>query len=153
MIVHIIVIGKTKDAHLRALENDFLTRLRHYTRTDRSVIRESKPPDRPGALRDEAGRILDNIQAGDFAVVLDSRGDELTSQELSGFLERHQLAGTKRMCFIIGGPEGLDEAVMDRADVVLSFSRFTLTHEMIRVLLLEQLYRAWTLLRGEKYHR
>jgi len=86
-------------------------------------------------------------------IVLDSRGEEFTSRQLSDFLQRHLLAGTKRMVFIIGGPEGLDEAVKGRADAVLSFSRFTFTHEMIRILLTEQLYRAWTLLRGEKYHK
>ena len=153
MILHIIVIGKTKDIRLRALEDDFLIRLQKYTRVDMSVIRESKPPGQPGALRDEAARIGKKIQAGDFVVALDSRGEELTSRELSGFLQKRLLAGAKRMVFAIGGPEGLDREVMDRADLVLSFSRFTLTHEMIRVLLLEQLYRAWTLLRGEKYHR
>jgi len=153
LIIRIIVIGKTKDSRLRALENDFLTRLRNYTRADLNVVRESKPPDKPGALRDEGVRILQKIQAGDFVVALDSRGEELTSRGLSGFLQKHLLSGTKRIVFIIGGPEGLGASVRGRADLVLSFSRFTLTHEMIRTLLLEQLYRAWTLLRGEKYHR
>lgn len=153
MIIHIIVIGKTKDARLRDLENDFLNRLQKYTRAGLSVIRESKSPDRPGALREEGTRILQTIQAGDFTVALDSRGEELTSRGLSGFLQKHLLTGTKRMVFVIGGPEGLDTSVTGRADLVLSFSRFTLTHEMIRVLLLEQLYRAWTMMRGEKYHR
>jgi len=153
LIIHIIVIGKTKDGHLQALENDFLNRLRKYTRVDLSVIRESKPPGRPGALEDEGARILQKIQAGDFAVALDSRGKELTSRGLSAFFHKHLLARTRKIIFVIGGPDGLDKAVIDRSNLVLSFSRFTLTHEMIRVLLLEQLYRAWTLLRGEKYHR
>jgi 23S rRNA (pseudouridine1915-N3)-methyltransferase len=118
-----------------------------------TVIRESKPPGRADALGDQAARIGQKIQAGDFVVALDSRGEEMTSRELSGFLQKRLLAGNKRMVFVIGGPEGLGNTVTDRADLVLSFSRFTLTHEMIRVLLLEQLYRAWTLLRGEKYHR
>ncbi len=86
-------------------------------------------------------------------IVLDSRGKEFTSRRLSDFLQRHLLIGTKRMVFIIGGPEGLAEAVKERADLLLSFSRFTFTHEMIRILLTEQLYRSWTLLRGEKYHK
>jgi 23S rRNA (pseudouridine1915-N3)-methyltransferase len=153
LIVRIIVTGKTRDVHLHALENDFLARLRHYTRVDLIVVREPKPADRAGARRDEGTRLLQKIQTGDFVVALDSRGKELTSRGLSAFLQKHLLAGTKRMAFIIGGPEGLDSSVTGRADLVLSFSRFTLTHEMIRPLLLEQLYRAWTLLRGERYHR
>jgi len=153
LIVHLIVIGKTKNGHLGALEKDFTARLRNYTRVDLSIIREARPPDRPDALRDEGIRILKKIQAGDFVVALDSRGEELTSRALSDFLQKRLLAGTKRTVFIIGGPKGLDDSVKGRADLVLSFSRFTLTHEMIRTLLLEQLYRAWTLLRGEKYHR
>jgi 23S rRNA (pseudouridine1915-N3)-methyltransferase len=153
LIIHIIVIGKTKDSHLRALQKKFLDRLRKYTRIDLIAIREIKPPGDPRALREEGKRILSRLQGGDFTVVLDSRGEELTSRGLSAFLQKHLLAGTKRMVFIIGGPEGLDEAVKGRADLVLSFSRLTFTHEMIRVLLLEQLYRSWTLLRGKQYHR
>jgi 23S rRNA (pseudouridine1915-N3)-methyltransferase len=152
LTLHIIVIGKTKDNHLRSLEKVFLQRLRRYTRVELTALREVKPPDRPGAREAESRDILRRLHGGDFVVVLDSRGEEMTSRGLSDFLERHHLAATKRMVFIIGGPEGLDPTVKDRADLVLSFSRFTLTHELIRVLLLEQLYRAWTLLRGGKYH-
>jgi 23S rRNA (pseudouridine1915-N3)-methyltransferase len=153
LIIHIIVIGKTKDARLRDLQRTYLDRLRKYTRTDFLTLREGKPSYRPDILRAEGERILRRLHSGDFVVVLDSRGKEFSSQRLSDFLQHHMVAGTKRVVFVVGGPQGLDMIVKERADLRLSFSRFTFTHEMIRVLLLEQLYRAWTLIRGEKYHK
>jgi 23S rRNA (pseudouridine1915-N3)-methyltransferase len=153
VIITIIVIGKTKENALASLQRSYLERLRNYTRVGLSVLRGINPSTGSRALPVEGERILEQLQRSDFVVALDSRGREYTSKGFSSFLHRHLVGGTKRMVFVAGGPYGLDASVVDRADLVLSFSRFTFTHEMIRVLLLEQLYRAWTLLRGEKYHK
>lgn len=156
MSIKIVVVGKTKLAPLKSLEGSYLERLNRYAKVQLVAIRGQrvlKNHESSRALRDEGKRILREIERGDFCVVLDSQGKEMTSPELANFLKGHLLSGTGRVVFVTGGPLGLADAVKRRADHLLSFSRFTFTHEMIRVLLLEQLYRAWTLLRGEKYHK
>lgn len=156
MPIKIVVVGKTREASLRSLERSYLERLTRYTKVHRVVVREGKS--RKGqkasqALKEEALGILRQIGSEDFCVVLDNQGREMTSLELANFLQRHLLSAGGPLVFVIGGPLGLADRVRRRANLLLSFSRFTFTHEMIRVLLLEQIYRAWTLLRGEKYHK
>lgn len=156
MTIKVVVVGKTKEASLRSLERSYLERLSRYIKVHRLVVREVKSPKgqkASRALEEEARAILRKIGAGDFCIVLDNQGTEMTSPELADFLQRHLLSAKVRLAFVIGGPLGLADGVRKRANLLLSFSRFTFTHEMIRVLLLEQLYRAWTLIRGEKYHK
>jgi 23S rRNA (pseudouridine1915-N3)-methyltransferase len=86
-------------------------------------------------------------------VLLDERGREMDSRALAGFLEKHMLAGTSQITFVIGGHAGVSERVKERADFMLALSRMTLTHEMARVLLIEQVYRAFTILRGLPYQK
>jgi len=156
LIIKIIVVGKTKETSLRSLERSYLERIARYTRVDLVTVRQEKSPrgcTGSRTLKAEGKRILQELQKGDYLVVLDIAGQELTSRELARFLEQHLISAARRLVFVTGGPLGLDDAVKKRADLLLSFSKLTFTHEMIRVLLLEQLYRAWTLLRGEKYHK
>jgi 23S rRNA (pseudouridine1915-N3)-methyltransferase len=156
MTIKILVVGKTKESLLKSLERKYLQRLTRYTKVQLVAVRESRVPKGQKARQvsdNQTRRILREIDRRDFCVLLDSRGKEMTSLELSSFLEKHLLDGTGRMVFVIGGPLGLTDEAKNRADVILSFSKFTFTHEIIRVLLMEQLYRAWTLLRGEKYHK
>jgi 23S rRNA (pseudouridine1915-N3)-methyltransferase len=154
--IKIVVVGKTRETSHRSLERLYLERLTRYTKVHRVVVREGRFRGSQKAnqiLKEEAQGILREIGEGDFCVALDSRGKEMTSLELADFLQRHLLSSGGPLVFVIGGPLGLPDEVRKRASLLLSFSRFTFTHEMIRVLLLEQLYRAWTLLRGEKYHK
>lgn len=156
MIIKIVVVGKTRDDSLRSLERSYLERLSRYTKVHRLVVREVKcPQDQKAcrALQEEARAILRKIGTEDFCVVLDSQGKEMTSLELANFFQQHLLSAGRPLVFVIGGPLGLADEVRKRANLFLSFSRFTMTHEMIRVLLVEQIYRAWTLIRGEKYHK
>jgi 23S rRNA (pseudouridine1915-N3)-methyltransferase len=156
MIIKILVVGKTKDSTLKSLQRKYLQRLTRYTKVQLVAVRDSRAPRGQKATQasdNQTKRILKEIDRRDFCVLLDSRGKGMTSPELAHFLEKHLLDGTGRMVFVIGGPLGLTDEAKNRADAILSFSKFTFTHEIIRVLLLEQLYRAWTLLRGEKYHK
>lgn len=156
MTIKIIVVGKTKETSLRSLERSYLERIARHTRVDLVTIRQEKSPrgcTGSRTLKAEGKRILRELHKGDYLVVLDIGGQELTSPELARSLEQHLISAARRLAFVTGGPLGLDDAVKKRADLLLSFSKLTFTHEMIRVLLLEQLYRAWTLLSGEKYHK
>ncbi len=156
MIIKIVVVGRTKEASLRSLEKLYLERLARYSRIDLVSVRGEKllkGQKIASALKTESQRILREIDKKDFCIVLDSRGQQLTSPELASILNQQLLSATGRMVFVAGGPLGLADSVRDRADLLLSFSQLTFTHEMIRVLLVEQLYRVWTILRGEKYHK
>ena len=103
------------------------------------------------AVEQESTRLLDAIQPGDLFYVLDERGAQMTSVELSNALNKHEISGVKRAVFIVGGAYGLNQAVRSKGKL-WSLSKLTLPHEMCRTLLLEQLYRARTIQRGEPYH-
>jgi 23S rRNA (pseudouridine1915-N3)-methyltransferase len=149
----VIWTGKTKDAHLRALVNDYLKRLSHFARCEVSEFRES-----PGSLNKmgidkDSKRISDGLHQGGITVLLDPEGAEWTSQQLAKELQRWQDSGTKEVTFIVGGPNGVSAELSARANKRWSLSRLTLTHEMSRVVLLEQLYRAYTIIHGLPYQK
>lgn len=154
----IIQVGKTKEKYLQEAENEQLYRLRFYAKIDRKGVKDIKTPktpqngdiERTKAL--EGQNILKIVPEGSFVVALDEKGRQFTSPEFATFLGKKRYQEGKHMTFIIGGCYGLDRSVLERAELVLSFSKFTFTHEMIRPLLYEQLYRCMTLLEGKKYH-
>ena len=156
MTIKIINVGKTKEESLRTIERSYQQRIGRYCSIEMLSVRPGKilkgSPSSP-TLREEAERMLRDIRQEDFVVVLDREGEEFTSTQLARFLDERLISGIRRLFFLTGVPQGLDPMVKKRADLVLSFSKMTFTHEMIRVLLLEQLYRAWTIIRGEKYHK
>ncbi len=100
----------------------------------------------------EGEAILSTLMPGDYVVLLDERGDELTSRQFSTYMDKRMSTVARRMVFIVGGPYGFSQKVYDRADSKLSLSRMTFNHEMVRLFFVEQLYRAMTILRGEPYH-
>ncbi len=100
----------------------------------------------------EAKLINGFLQKEDYVVLLDENGEGLTSVGFSEFIRKRQNASTKRIVFVIGGPYGFDETVYERSDYKLSLSMMTFSHQMIRLFFVEQLYRAFTILKGEKYH-
>lgn len=150
----LIVVGKTTDKHIAACINDYVERTGHYMPFSIDVIPELKntrslseqqQKEREGEL------IMNTLQAGDVVVLLDERGKELRSIELARWLERKQQTA-RRLVFVIGGPYGFSERVYQRADEQLSLSRMTFSHQMVRLVFTEQLYRACTIIRGEPYH-
>ncbi|MDD2464730.1 MAG: 23S rRNA (pseudouridine(1915)-N(3))-methyltransferase RlmH [Desulfobulbus sp.] len=148
-------LGKTKESYLDAGIRDYATRLGRFAPVDLPVLRERhkrKEPDDTIKLI-EAGQLLEQAQAVQVRVVLDPNGDELDSAQLAGLLTKWEAQGVSSVCFFIGGFLGLHQSVLDQANHTLSLSRLTFTHEMTRLILLEQLYRAWTIKAGHKYHK
>lgn len=143
-------IGKTKDKNWKALQDEYLRRLSHFVRCDTVEIRESAPHE---GAEIEGKRILEILNQKSLAVILDPQGKDLTSEDLAKQLERWQVSGPSDITFVIGGPEGVSRAVAERADIRLSLSFLTFTHEMARVILLEQLYRAFTIIKGFPYQK
>lgn len=155
MKVTLLVVGKTTDKHIIALVDEYLSRLKHYLLVDVEVIPELR---QTGALSEaqqkeqEANMILGRVRPGDRVVLLDEHGVERRSVEFASWMQKKMVGGTKRLLCIVGGPYGFAPSVYDRADEKISLSQMTLSHQMIRLLFVEQVYRAMTILNGEPYH-
>ena len=152
MRLRIIWTGKTRDARLRALVDDYAARLSHFVRCEVTELRELGRADKSGIER-ETKRISDALRPGAVTVLLDPEGAEWTSQQLAAQVQSWEGSGVKEVAFVIGGPNGLAGDFKARADNRWSLSRLTLTHEMARVLLFEQLYRAYTIIHGLPYQK
>jgi 23S rRNA (pseudouridine1915-N3)-methyltransferase len=153
MRLRVIWTGKTRDAHLRALINDYLKRLSHFVKCEISEFRESPGSQNQAGIDKDSRRITDGLREGAINVLLDPDGIEWTSTQLAKEIERWRESGTKEVAFIVGGPNGVSAELATRAARRWSLSRLTLTHEMTRVLLLEQLYRAYTIIHGLPYQK
>ena len=152
MRLRIIWTGKTRDARLRALIDDYAERLSHFIRCEVTELRELGRTDKSG-IDKETKRISDRLRPGSLTVVLDPDGAELTSQQLADQVRKWEGQGIKEVAFVIGGPNGFGGDFQTRVDKRWSLSRLTLTHEMARVLLFEQLYRAYTIIHGLPYQK
>jgi 23S rRNA (pseudouridine1915-N3)-methyltransferase len=153
--VKLIVVGAPKNTHVRALAADYLQRLARYANVEATYVKEERPGGRFGtsAPTREERRVLERLTARDFVVALDAKGRMMSSPELAQFLAARANAPASSTVFIIGGPEGLGPHLKNRADLTLSLSPMTFPHELCLVLVLEQLYRAFTILKGEPYHK
>jgi 23S rRNA (pseudouridine1915-N3)-methyltransferase len=141
-------IGKTKDKNWRALQEEYLQRLSHFVRCEITEIKEAG-----GGKEIESKRILENLNQTNFVCLLDVEGRSVSSHKLAGEIEKWQNRSFKEIVFVIGGAGGVSSEVVERADYSLSLSFLTLTHEMARVVLLEQLYRAYTIIKGFPYQK
>jgi 23S rRNA (pseudouridine1915-N3)-methyltransferase len=153
MRLRVVWTGKTKDAHLRALIDDYLKRLSHFAKCEVSELRESPGSEGKAGIDRDSKRISDGLRQGAINVLLDPEGSEWSSRDLASKLQRWQDGGTKEVTFIVGGPSGVSEELSKRVTRRWSLSRLTLTHEMARLLLLEQLYRAYTIIHGLPYQK
>jgi len=152
MRIRIVWIGKTRDARLRALIDDYAKRLSHFVRCEVTELRELGRTDKTG-IDKESQRISDALRSGAVTVLLDPEGVEWTSQQLAAQVQSWEGSGIKEVAFVIGGPNGFAGDLKSRANKRWSLSRLTLTHEMARVLLFEQLYRAYTIIHGLPYQK
>lgn len=156
MQTRLILVGKTTDPHISALTDDYLSRLTHYLPLRLIVIPELKNARSLTADQQrqmEGDQILRHLTGpSDHLVLLDERGTQPTSTELAQWLGRHQVSSTSVLTFVIGGPYGFSPQVYARANERIALSRLTFSHQMVRLIFVEQLYRAHTILRGEKYH-
>ena len=140
-------IGKTKDKNWRALEDEYFARLAHFVRCDAAEQLKDSGREIEGKL------ILDKLNQSTFVCLLDVKGRSVNSHDLAQTIENWQNRGLKEITFVIGGAEGVASRVVERADYSLSLSFLTFTHEMARVVLLEQLYRAYTIIKGFPYQK
>jgi len=143
--------GKTRDERLRSLIAEYLKRLQRFTRSE--VIETREGGSDRASLEKESQRLLEAIPAKSLAILLDENGSEWSSRELAGELQRWENDSVKEVAIIVGGQDGVSSEVADRAQKRWQLSRLTLTHEMARVVAVEQLYRAYTINRGLPYQK
>ncbi|MFM9903543.1 MAG: 23S rRNA (pseudouridine(1915)-N(3))-methyltransferase RlmH [Pyrinomonadaceae bacterium] len=143
-------IGKTKDKNYRALQEEYLRRLSHFVKCEVVEIRDSAPHEGKEA---EGKRIIEKLNQSPLVCLLDVNGRGISSPELAKEIEKWQNAGIKEINFVIGGADGIADEVAEKAHLVLSLSFLTFTHEMARVVILEQLYRAYTIIKGFPYQK
>jgi 23S rRNA (pseudouridine1915-N3)-methyltransferase len=155
MHIELLFLGKTKDSYLSDGIAAYLSRLKHYTQITVKILKAHKiSKANDDSVKEQEGKILlANAAPQAFKIALDSRGRQFTSEEVAELIQGWELQGVKRICFIIGGALGLSEEVVGQADLLFSLSKMTFTHDMTRLFLLEQLYRAYTIKAGEKYHK
>ena len=155
MKVRLMVVGKTSDASLRNLEENYAQRLSHYVNFEKMELPDVKNASsfNPEQLKETEGEaILAKVLKEDYLVLLDDKGDQFTSMNFSKWLQSKFLLSSKRISFCVGGPFGFSNEVYQRANARISLSKMTFSHQMVRMIFLEQLYRAFTILKGEKYH-
>ena len=151
--ITLLWIGKTKNSSLHSLIEDYWKRLRHFCELSLIEIRAIQE-DAPNRLVTREGeKILAKIQPEDFLVLLDSQGKSYTSEEFSYLVSTHRDRSLAKMVFVIGGPSGVSPAVRKRANLSFSLSRMTFNHDMVRLFLLEQVYRAFTMIHHIPYHK
>lgn len=152
MRIRILWEGKTKNPNLRTLENDYAERIAKFNKIVIEEVAPLRKKNQSAALSAGEKRLLEKLE-GSTKIFLDPRGREWSSAEFAEWIGRHSVRGTRELAFIAGGPDGFSPAFRDEADVMMALSRMTLTHEWARTLLLEQIYRAFTILRGFPYTR
>ena len=154
--ISIIVVGRTRSPFLKDGESFYLERLRNYVQVDWVEVKPvkiSRGRQATEILAAEGDKIAQKVAQNDYLVCLDRSGNQYDSETLAAWLDSLFNRGEQRVSFIIGGPLGLSKDILNRSRETLALSQLTLTHEMSRLILLEQLYRAFTILRGEKYHK
>lgn len=157
--IRLVTVGKVKERYLQDGIQEYLKRLGPYARVelvtlpDEPIPENASPAQEEQVKQREGERILRTLDAGQHVVVLDGRGRNLSSEELAEFLSERALRGEPNLAFVIGGSLGLDDAVLQRADTKLSLGRMTFLHQMVPMILLEQIYRGFKINRGEKYHK
>ncbi len=158
MQIQILCVGRIKDSYLNEGIAEFAKRLRPYATVFVTELSEVKIPENASSSAEiqvkerEGEKILAGVKPGFLTVALDPRAPLIASEDIAALFGELELSG-KNICFLIGGPLGLSPAVLAAVDRTISFSRLTFTHTMIRLLLFEQIYRGFRILRGEPYHK
>lgn len=159
MKITIIAVGKVKESYFTGAAAEYMKRLGRYCKPEIIQVADEKTPDHaPEAVErqikeKEGERILAQIKDGAYVIALAVEGKMKTSEELATHIERLGVGGVSQIVFVIGGSLGLSEAVLRRADELLSFSRMTFPHQLMRVILLEQIYRSYRIINREPYHK
>ena len=155
MKISLVVIGKTDEVYLQKGIELFLKRIPHYIAFEMKIIsdlKNSRNLSEDQQKEREGDLILQQITTSDEVYLLDEQGMETSSIDFAQFLEKKMISGIKRLVFIVGGPYGFSGSVYSRANGKISLSKMTFSHQMVRLIFVEQLYRAMTILKGEPYH-
>ena len=155
MTIELIVTGKTDSQEVSALVETYARRVNRYCKFSVTVLPDLRSTRNLTAKQQrtaEGEAILRQLGEGDYAVLLDERGTEYRSVEFAGWLQKRLNSGVKRLAMVIGGPYGFSDEVYARADALLSLSRMTFSHQIVRAIFAEQIYRAFTILHNEPYH-
>ena len=155
MKIHLLVVGKTTATYISDAVDEYCRRLKHYITFDMEVIPElknTKSLSMEVQKEKEGELILKALQPGDVVVLLDEHGKEMRSLEFAEYMKRKMNTVNKRLVFVIGGPYGFSEKVYQAAHEKISMSKMTFSHQMIRLIFVEQIYRAMTILNGGPYH-
>ena len=155
MKITFVTVGKTEDAYLKEGIEKYVKRLKHYTKLEMAEIPELK---NTKALTEEqqktreAELILKKLTPQDYLILLDENGTEFTSVQFANYINKRSVTSSANLVFVVGGPYGFDQLVYQRANDKISLSRMTFSHQMVRLFFTEQLYRAFTIIKGEPYH-
>jgi 23S rRNA (pseudouridine1915-N3)-methyltransferase len=155
MKLTLLVIGKTDEPFLREGIDFYINRLKHYIDFRFEIIPDIKKNKKAGHDQQkilEGEKILSKCGAGKELHIFDERGSSYSSPEFAGFIEKKMVAGLKELVFVIGGPYGFPESVYEKAESKISLSKMTFSHQLARLLCVEQIYRAFTIIKGEPYH-
>lgn len=155
MNIELIAVGKTDSAEIESLIATYAKRVNFYCKfsiTTLPDIRNTRNISSNQQKTAEGKAIIKNLADGDYVILLDERGEELRSMQFADLLRKRMLSGIKRLVFVIGGPYGFSDEVYGRADSKLSLSRMTFSHQFVRAIFAEQLYRGFTILNNEPYH-
>ena len=155
MKITLLAIGKTDDKYIIEGIEKYLKRLKHYIKFELKVIpdlKNTKNLSEDEQKAKESELFLKNLQSTDDIVILDERGVELSSLHFADFINKKMIASTQHLVFLIGGPYGFDQTIYQKAKYKISLSKLTFSHQMIRLFFVEQVYRSFTILKGEPYH-
>ena len=159
MKITILTVGKIKEKYLKDAIDEYRKRLCKYCKLEIIEVQDEKTPDNASEVVEdmirakEAERILKHIKDDAYVVTLEIQGKQLTSEELAEKIEKLGVQGTSHIMFVIGGSIGLGKDVLNRSNYALSFSKMTFPHQLMRVILLEQVYRSYRIINGEPYHK
>ena len=155
MKIALVQNGKTTDKHVAGIADLYFSRLRKYISFEvinlSDIKKSGNLPVQEQKIK-EGKKIIQSVFSDDYVVLLDEKGKEFRTVEFSGWMEKTFMISGKRIVFVIGGPWGFSDEVYDRADFMISLSKMTFPHQLVRLLFLEQLYRVFTIIRGEPYH-
>ena len=155
MKITFITVGKTEDAYLKEGIEKYVKRLKHYTKlelVDIPELKNTKALTEEQQKAKEAELILKKITVQDHVILLDENGLEFTSVQFANYINKRSVSSSANLIFIVGGPYGFDQSVYQRANDKISLSRMTFSHQMVRLFFVEQLYRAYSIIKGEPYH-
>ena len=155
MKITLLLVGKTDDSTIGQLVDDYTKRLSHYVSFNHQVLpdlKKTKHLTQEQQKQQEGNLLMAQIAPADYVILLDEKGKQYSSIRFSEFIQKQLNSGVKHVVFVVGGPFGFSDLIYERSNALLSLSPMTFSHQMVRLFFTEQLYRAFTILKGEPYH-